>query len=199
MARFSLQTYTSIKKLFVFARNTRSIIENDHFSSLPISKFFRLIVYSCIFNTYLSEFKCLKNKYFVRIIANKKLKAYSPMQKMYTIGITPFSLLLLIIEFLFPYVALDSLYKHDRCYLLHNPEFLTQKLNLHHATQLICHIKHLWDREYLKSNNLSLAVLVLLFLFTAMVLSSNDFDYSRTVLKDEYVNYKGLTNHYLWA
>ena len=58
----------------------------------------------CVF----TEIYLLKNKYLAKIIAYKKIKAFSPMQKTYNIGSTKFSFPFNI-ELLFHYVVLKCL------------------------------------------------------------------------------------------
>ena len=76
------------------------------------------------------EIYLLKNKYLAEIIAYKKIKAFSPMQKTYNIGSTKFSFPFNI-ELLFHYVVFC---KDLRCNFLHYLKvFSTRELNSGHA------------------------------------------------------------------
>ena len=83
-----------------------------------------------------SEMFFLKNKYLVEIIAYKKIKAFSPMQKTYNIGSIKFSFPFNI-ELLFHYVVLKCLLQGSQmqlfCIFLN---FLPLELNSGHATFL---------------------------------------------------------------
>ena len=83
-----------------------------------------------------SEMFFLKNKNLVEIIAYKKIKAFSPMQKTYNIGSTKFSFPFNI-ELLFHYVVLKCLLQGSQmqlfCIFLN---FLPLELNSGHATFL---------------------------------------------------------------
>ena len=87
----------------------------------------------CIF----IEIHLLKNKYLAEIIAYKKIKAFSPMQKTYNIGSTKFSFPFNI-ELLFHYVVLKCLLQGSQMQLFCIiSNFFPLKLNSGHAMKRI--------------------------------------------------------------
>ena len=93
------------------------------------------------------EIYLLKNKYLAEIIAYKKIKAFSPMQKTYNIGSTKFSFPFNI-ELLFHYVVLKCLLQGSQMQLfLHYLKLFSTGIEFWACHILaFCHITPLKDK-----------------------------------------------------